>query len=165
MYCIADFCIQDWRECGLTNEWDERAYHRKGVHGYIRFERFPYNGHRSPVSSIYSHTVHARSDHRSCRRGAERLQLQDRTIVKDSSAPPELDEVSDKTHPLNQPNKHILCPCLAADQLYLLSSTRSVVFNLKRSTARSTVSSAITLYVVHFPPAIVTNPLCDTVFK
>jgi hypothetical protein len=66
--------------------------------------------------------------------------------------------VNDDTHALNQSNIHILRPPLATN-LHLLGPIHARRCELKQlHSARSTVSSAIALYVVHLPPVIVTSP-------
>jgi hypothetical protein len=62
LHCVAEFCVQNCVE-GVHSGKRMVGYSTggRGVHGYNGLNRLPYSGHRSPVGSRYSQTVHARS--------------------------------------------------------------------------------------------------------
>ena len=117
LYCVANFCIQDWSDCAISGKrtvWHtiEKAY--MGISDSNNLHTTAIVHPSAPYTRIRS-----MYDRRSYRRGAERLQPRGRTVQGDSSALFGLNEIPGKTDPLNEANKHIRCPPFTADQLNL----------------------------------------------
>ena len=83
-------------------------------------------------------------------------------LKKSSSAKPFVPKAKFLTRWIKPMNMFRLHPWLPTNLKSSVTHLPALPCRQKTSTALSTVSSAIALYVVHFPPAIVNNPLSET---